>query len=151
MCNLKIALKQSRSVPGHWSVTGVITGVRQTPLSHVNLRAIQDKVPNAFISEAWKNKTIVPFIGKYVYCKVNADGFEIREATLKEVETHFADLRPSKTQKPKRDLSVTKNLSLDDIGLADAAYFGVKTANVATLRTFEFPERNVPNGFGDSF
>ena len=35
-------------------VAGIITGVRQTPLSHVNLRAIQDQVPNAFISEAWE-------------------------------------------------------------------------------------------------
>ena len=132
-------------------VAGVITGVRQTPLSHVNLRAIQDKVPNAFIAEAWKNSAIAPLIGKYVYYKVNADGFEIREATLKEVETHFDDLRPSKTQKPKRDLSVMKILPLDNIGFADASRFGVKTANVATLRTFGFPEGTVPNGFGIPF
>ena len=132
-------------------VAGVITGVQQTPLSHVNLRAIQDKVPNAFIAEAWKNDRIAPLIGKYVYYKVNADGFEIREATLKEVETHFADLRPPKVQKPERDLSVTKILQLDDIRFADAARFGVKTANVATLRTFGFPEETVPNGFGIPF
>ena len=132
-------------------VAGVITGVRQTPLSHVNLRAIQDKVPNAFIAEAWKSKRIAPLIGKYVYYKVNADGFEIREATLKEVETHFADLRPPKVQKPERDLSGTKILSLDDIKFADASRFGVKTANMATLRTFGFPESTVPKGFGIPF
>ena len=132
-------------------VAGVITGVRQTPLSHVNLRAIQDKVPNAFIAEAWENKEIAPLIGKYVYYKVNADGFEIREATLKEVETHFADVRPSKTQKPERDLSVTKILPLGNIGFADSSRFGVKTANVATLHTFGFPDGTVPNGFGVPF
>ena len=132
-------------------VAGVITGVRQTPLSHVNLRAIQDKVPNAFIAEAWKSERIAPLLGKYVYYQVNADGFEIREATLKEVETHFADVRPSKPQNPERDLSVTKILPLDDIGFADASRFGVKIANVATLRTFEFPEGTVPNGFGVPF
>ena len=82
---------------------------------------------------------------------MEADGFEIREATLKEVETHFADLRPPKTQKPKRDLSITKILPLDDIGFADASGFGVKTANVATLRTFGFPGGTVPNGFGIPF
>ncbi len=132
-------------------VAGVITGVRQTPLSHVNLRAIQDKVPNAFIAEAWKSEKIAPLIGKYIYYEVNADGFEIREATLKEVETHFADLRPSKAQKPERDLSVTKILPLDDIKFADASGFGVKTTNVATLRTFGFPDGTVPNGFGVPF
>ena len=132
-------------------VAGIITGVRQTPLSHVNLRAIQDKVPNAFIAEAWKSERIVPLIGKYVSYKVNADGFEIKEATLKEVETYFADLRPPKGQKPERDLSGTKILPLDDIRFADAARFGVKTANVATLRTFGFSEETVPNGFGIPF
>ena len=132
-------------------VAGVITGVRQTPLSHVNLRAIQDKVPNAFIAEAWENKEIAPLIGKYVYYKVNPDGFEIREASLKEVERHFSDLRPPKAQKPERDLSGTKILPLDDIKFADSARFGVKTVNVATLRTFGFPEETVPNGFGIPF
>lgn len=132
-------------------VAGIITGVRQTPLSHVNLRAIQDKVPNAFITEAWKNRLIAPLIGKYVYYKVNPDGFEIREATRKEVEVHFADLRPAKTQKPTRDLSAKKILPLDDIKFADSSSFGVKTANVATLRTFGFPAGTVPDGFGVPF
>lgn len=132
-------------------VAGTITGVRQTPLSHVNLRAIQDKVPNAFITKAWENRLIAPLIGKYVYYKVNADGFEIRAATREEVETHFADLRPTKTQKPKRNLSAKKILPLDDIKFADSSSFGVKTANVATLRTFGFPKGTVPNGFGVPF
>ena len=142
----------SKTLPNEMPrVAGVITGVRQTPLSHVNLRAIQDKVPNAFIAEAWENSTIAPLIGKYVYYRVDADGFEIREATLKEVETHFADLRPSKVQRPERDLSVKRILPLDNIGFSDASRFGVKTANLATLRTFGFPEGVVPNGFGIPF
>ena len=138
-----------KTLPNEMSrVAGVITGVRQTPLSHVNLRAVQDKIPNAFIAKAWENKEIAPLIGRYVYYEVNADGFEITEATFKEVETHFADLRPSKAQEPARDLSVTKVLPLDGIGFVDAARFGVKTANIATLRTLGFPEGTVPNGVG---
>ena len=138
-----------KTLPNEMSrVAGVITGVRQTPLSHVNLRAIQDKVPNAFIANAWENKEIASLIGRYVYYEVNADGFEIREATFKEVETHFSDIRPSRAQKPTRDLSVTKVMPLDGIGFSDAARFGVKTANIATLRTLGFPEGTVPNGFG---
>ena len=141
-----------KTLPNEMSrVAGVITGVRQTPLSHVNLRAIQDKVPNAFIANAWENKEIAPLIGRYVYYEVNADGFEIREATFKEVETHFSDLRPSRSQKPAQDLSVTKVLPLDGISFSDAARFGVKTANIATLRTLGFPEGTVPNGFGVPF
>ena len=132
-------------------VAGIITGVRQTPLSHVNLRAIQDQVPNAFIAEAWKNRKIAPLIGKYVYYRVDVDGFELREATPKEVEAHFADLRPADTQVPERDLSVRQIRPLDDIKFSDASGFGVKTANVATMRGFGFPEGTVPDGFGIPF
>ena len=32
-------------------VGGIMTSVVQTPLSHVNLRAIQDNVPNAYIAD----------------------------------------------------------------------------------------------------
>lgn len=132
-------------------VAGIITGVRQTPLSHVNLRALQDKVPNAFIDNAWENKQIKPLIGKYVYYKVNHDGFEIREATQTEVEAHFADIRPADKQTPKRNLSIGKILALDDIAFSDSSSFGVKTANMATLRTFDFPDGTVPDGFGVPF
>ena len=67
------------------------------------------------------------------------------------METHFADVRPSKMQEPERDLSVTKILSVDNIGFADSSRFGVKTANVATLRTLGFPDGTVPKGFGVPF
>ena len=132
-------------------VAGIITGVRQTPLSHVNLRAIQDSIPNAFISEAWKNRKIAPLIGKYVYYKVGADGFEIREATVKEIEAHFDNLRPKQTQIPGRDLSVRKIRPLNGIKFSDSSSFGVKTANMAALRGFGFPEGTVPDGFGIPF
>ena len=141
-----------KNLPNEMSrVAGIITGVRQTPLSHVNLRALQDKVPNAFITQAWENKDIKPLIGKYVYFKVNHDGYEIREATQNEVETHFASIRPPKAQIPKRNLSIKKFMQLDDIDFSDSDSFGVKTANIATLRTFELPKGTVPDGYGIPF
>ena len=132
-------------------VAGVITSTRQTPLSHVNLRAIQDKVPNAFINKAWESERIKPLIGKYVYFKVNHDGFEIREATKTEAENHFAGIRPANAQTPKRNLSIKQILPLDDIKFSNSSSFGVKTANVATLQTFGFPDGTVPDGFGVPF
>ena len=39
-------------------VAGIITTVAQTPLSHVNLRALQDRVPNAFVRDALDDATI---------------------------------------------------------------------------------------------
>ena len=32
-------------------VAGIVSTVPQTPLSHVNLRAVQDGIPNAFIRD----------------------------------------------------------------------------------------------------
>ena len=132
-------------------VGGIITTVPQTPLSHVNLRAIQDNVPNAYIEGALDIDTITNLIGKYVYFKVTAEGYEIREATLAEVEAHYADLRPTEPQTPARDLTVTQITPLDEIAFEDSDSFGVKTANLATLRTFGFPEGTIPDGFGVPF
>ena len=132
-------------------VGGVITTVPQTPLSHVNLRAIQDGVPNAYIEGALQDEGIASLVGGYVYLRVDADGYEIREATLEEVERHYADRRPAETQYPDRNLSVTAFRPLDDIGFDDSDAFGVKTANLATLRTFVFTEGVIPDGFGLPF
>jgi hypothetical protein len=132
-------------------VAGIITAVRQTPLSHVNLRAVQDRVPNAFITDAAENGTIQPLVGKFVSYKVTADGYEIREASVDEVEAHFADLRPTETQTPARDLSVTTARALDKVKFEDSSSVGVKAANLATLRTFGLQAGTVPDGFALPF
>lgn len=132
-------------------VAGVITSVRQTPLSHVNLRAVQDQVPNAFIANADQLESIKGLNGKYVFYKVTVDGYELREATSDEVESFFADLRPQQPQVPRRDLSVTTIRRLSDVQFADASSVGVKAANLAALRTFGLGEDTVPDGFAVPF
>jgi len=132
-------------------VGGIITAVPQTPLSHVNLRAIQDNVPNAYIKGALENEAITSLIGKHVCYKVEADAHEIREATLAEVQAHYTDLRPTESQVPVCDLTVTQITPLDEIGFEQSASFGVKTANLATLRTLGFPEGTIPDGYGIPF
>ncbi len=132
-------------------VAGIITAVRQTPLSHVNLRAVQDHVPNAFIIGSAENEAITKFIGKYVSYKVTADGYEIREATLDEVDAHFDTLRPAVSQVPPRDLTETAIRPLAEIKFEQSISFGVKAANMATLREIGLPEGTVPDGFAIPF
>lgn len=132
-------------------VGGIITAVPQTPLSHVNLRALQDRVPNAYIAGALDDPTISGLVGKYVYYRVGATDYEIRETTHEAVEAHYAALRPAEPSVPKRDLSVTAITPLDDISFEAWTSFGVKTANVATMRTFSLPDGTVPDGFGVPF
>ena len=136
------------TIPNELSrVAGLITTVPQTPLSHVNLRAVQDGVPNAFIRDALDEGDIDDLIGTYVHYSVTADGYSIRSATPAEVEAHFAASRPPGTQTPERDLTVTRITDLDDIGFDDWNAFGVKAANVAVLRTLGLPDGTVPDGF----
>ena len=48
-----------RHLPNELSaVAGVISLERQTPLSHVNLRAVQDGVPNAYVGNALEDPMV---------------------------------------------------------------------------------------------
>ncbi len=132
-------------------VAGIITEEFQTPLSHVNLRAVEDKVPNAFIKGASNDTTLVSLIGKYVRYEVSGSGYTLSEATAVEVEKHFASMRPKEPQNPERDLTVKRIRPLDDIGFADSSSVGVKAANLATLRKLGFGEGTVPDGFAVPF
>ena len=132
-------------------VAGIITTVAQTPLSHVNLRAVQDGVPNAFIRGALDKPDINALIGNYVQYTVTTDGYTIRAATKPEIDNHYASSRPTTAQTPQRDLSVTEITLLSEIGFGDWDAFGVKAANVAVLRTLDFPEGTVPDGFAIPF
>ena len=132
-------------------VAGIITTVPQTPLSHVNLRAVQDGVPNAFIRGALDNEDIDDLIDSFVHYTVGADGWTLRAATPAEVEAHYAASATSQAQVPQRNLAVTQITALSDIGFGDWTAFGVKAANVAVLGTLGFPAGTVPVGFAVPF
>lgn len=132
-------------------VGGIITSVIQTPLSHVNLRAIQDNVPNAYIKDPLDIDSIANLLGNYVHYKVEEDRYIFEEATLEEVNAWYEDIRPTDNQIPNRDLSQTSILPLDDIGFDMADAFGAKCSNVATMRTFGLPDGTIPDGFGVPF
>jgi hypothetical protein len=132
-------------------VAGVISEVRQTPLSHVNLRAIQDKVPNAFIEEGLNKDSIKSLLGKFVRYEVNSQGYRLREATQQEVDKHFAAIRPKEAVVPSRDLSVKEYRKLREITFNDSASFGAKTANLAAMHAFKLPAGIVPDGIGVPF
>ena len=132
-------------------VAGTITTVPQTPLSHVNLRAIQNGLPNAFIRDALSTDAITSLIGSYVYYAVSADGYTIRAATKADVDKHFATLRPTQTQTLQRDLTVTAITSLSSVSFADWTAFGVKAANVAELTKLSLPTGTTPVGYAVPF
>ncbi len=132
-------------------VAGIISTQPQTPLSHVDLRAKQNRIPNAFIRDAMDNAEISSLVGQYVYYRVTEDAFELRGATKAEVDAHYESLRPKSSQSPERDLSVQAITPLSEIGFEDYDAFGVKAANVAELGKLGFPAGTAPDGFAIPF
>ncbi|MFN3244437.1 MAG: PEP/pyruvate-binding domain-containing protein [Planctomycetota bacterium] len=132
-------------------VAGVLTAVRQTPLSHVNLRAVQDDVPNAFVHGIADDAAVQRLLGKFVRYAVTDGGYELREASQQEVDAHFEALRPQQEQVPPRDLSVREVRPFSAIGFDDSTSFGVKASNLATLRTFGFSDGRTPDGYAVPF
>ena len=132
-------------------VAGILTATPQTPLSHVNLRAVQDGIPNAYAKDALDHADVISLQGSYVRYEVTERRWELRAATLQEVEAHYEASRPAETQTPQRDLSITQITPLADIGFDDWRAFGVKAANLAVLHTLGFPEGTVPDGFAIPF
>ena len=132
-------------------VAGIISTVPQTPLSHVNLRAVQNGIPNAYIPGALDEPNIDELIGSYVRYEVQGRTYSIRRATKAEVDAHYASSRPAQAQTPQRDLSVTSITPLSDVGFDDWDSFGVKAANLAVLKALGFPAGTVPDGFAIPF
>ena len=131
-------------------VAGIISTVPQTPLSHVNLRAVQNGIPNAYVRDIRDDPVLAPLIGSYVRYEVTDTDWNLRAATKEEVDTHYEASRPQ-AQTPERDLSVTEITPLNEIGFDDWDAFGVKAANLAVLRALGFPDGTVPDGFAIPF
>ena len=71
-------------------VSGIMTSAIQTPLSHVNLRAGQQNIPNAYIKEPLAIDSIANLLGKNVYYRVEQNRYIIREASQTAVSyTHL--------------------------------------------------------------
>ena len=131
---------------------GVITTVPQTPLSHVNLRAIQNGTPNAFIRDALTDEAVTDLVGSYVHYRATANGYTLRAATKTDVDTHHAASRPKQTQTLQRDLTKTSITPLSSVSFADWTAFGVKAANVAELSKLTSLAAGVaPDGYAVPF
>ena len=125
-------------------VAGIISAVPQTPLSHVNLRAIQNGIPNAFIRGVLDDADIrAPH---RQLRPLRGDRGRIRPARSHQGGSRrsLRLARPAQDQTPERDLSVTAITPLSEIGFGDWTAFGVKAANVAVLGTLGFPEGTSP-------
>lgn len=140
-----------KSIPNDLSHTGgVITEAPQTNLSHVNLKAIQNRTPNAYVKNASTDPKIQALLGKMVRYEVTDQGFDIREATAEEAETYLESQRPSEVTKLTRTLTVRTIKPLSSLQNKDQRAFGAKSANLGELQRI-LSDGMVPKGFGVPF
>jgi pyruvate,water dikinase len=131
-------------------VSGIITSIPQTPLSHINLIAKQNNIPNAYIRDAFSSSKIASLIDKYVHFIVRDSEYILEEATEEDVNKYFDDLRPESTQIPTINNDEFLIKKFEDISFEEANVFGSKTTNIAELGRI-LPNGAVPEGVGISF
>ena len=111
-------------------VAGIISTTPQTPLSPLNLRALQSGVPSAVITDALSNSHIAALLGRFVKYEVSEYGGALREATSEEAEHHYESSTPPTEQTAARDLSVETIAALSGIGFNDRTAFPALIAKI---------------------
>ena len=140
-----------RTLPNDLShVRGIITDVSQTPLSHVNLKAKQNHIPNAYIKNASEQEEFLDLIGKPVRYTVTADGYHIEEVTLDALQNHLRQVAPASTRVPDIDFSATAIQELKDISKDRSTAFGSKAANMGEIHSL-LAEQHVISGHAIPF
>ncbi|MBF0469880.1 MAG: hypothetical protein HQL48_00745 [Gammaproteobacteria bacterium] len=128
---------------GH--VAGIITNTAQTPLSHTNLLALQNRVPNAYIKGAIADEELLRLKNHIVHFTVSAEGYRIEESDSQSVEQHYSSTHPRKVIEPAADLRVKSSERLSKLSAADASAYGTKAANLGELLNL-LPRGTVPDG-----
>jgi len=140
-----------RSLPNDLShVRGIITDVPQTPLSHVNLKAKQNAIPNAYIKNASAKEAFRALVNKPVRFTVTADGYQIEAATMNALDDHFQRVAPHSTRVPAMDMSQTTIAELRTVSKGDSAAFGAKAANMGEVYSL-LPDRHTISGHAIPF
>jgi Pyruvate phosphate dikinase, AMP/ATP-binding domain len=137
------------SYPDITPVSGIVSTVFSTPLSHVNLRAKTWNIPNAGIKDAAQKHAGLN--GKVVVLEVRDVDYLLREATPKEVKAWQAKQQATRTVRiPQADLKTRELRHLNAIRAKDTKIYGAKTANLGEIVSRN-PGVNVPDGFGIPF
>ena len=146
-----------RSLPNDLShVRGIITDVSQTPLSHVNLKAKQNNIPNAYIKNASTKKEFLKLVGRPVHFTVTADGYEIKETSHHSLKDNLENASPISTPIPDMNFKLVEILKLHDISKTDSVAFGAKASNMGELHSilskkYAIDGNAIPFYFYDSF
>ncbi len=135
-----------QSIPNDIShVAGIITTIPQTPLSHINLKAVQNGTPNVYIPGFTETDQYRSLLGKYVRLTASTGGYTIEEVPLSTAMEWLEASRPDTVTVLDRNLTETRIADLDEIRLINSTSYGSKAASLGEL-TWCLPSHAVPRG-----
>ncbi len=114
-------------------VAGIITTEFQTPLSHINVLSHNRGTPNMALRDGWTNPKLNNLLNKLVYLNVSLDSFYIREASLAEAQTFWAEKEPQTPRVLELDTVTTGLTDLSTANIESVSSIGGKAANFAEL------------------
>lgn len=135
-------------------VAGIVTGTRQGELSHVNVRALRRKTPNAYVQNPLQAFRV--YEDQLVKLILTQDGYQvIPNITVEEAETWWSEHRPSLPPLPPTDDETARMLMIDPSQrqIQPAEYitaYGGKAGNLAVAYEFLDPQYRV-EGFAIPF
>ncbi len=140
-----------KSVPndiGH--VAGIITTIPQTPLSHINLKAVQNGTPNIYVQGFTDTDLYKSLLGHYVRLTATTGEYYVEEIPFAEAVEWLDSARPDTVTVLTADLEESRILPLGDLRLANSPAYGAKAANLGEL-TWCIPSFSVPYGYAVPF
>ncbi|MEA3266861.1 MAG: PEP/pyruvate-binding domain-containing protein, partial [Candidatus Fermentibacteria bacterium] len=139
------------SIPNDIShVAGIITTIPQTPLSHINLIAIQNGTPNVYIPGFTDSQEYQALLGKYVKLTALPGGYTIKEISYAAAMLWLESVRPSEATILEREISEQRILPIDMIRLDNTSAYGAKAASLGEL-SWCLPSFSIPDGFAIPF
>tara|TARA_R110002073_G_scaffold142117_2_gene293581 strand:- start:108202 stop:110157 length:1956 start_codon:yes stop_codon:yes gene_type:complete len=138
------------SYPDISPVSGIMSMVFSTPLSHVNLRATAWGIPNAGYRKA--NADYKKLDGKVVFYEVGDREHTLRLATKVEIASYQQKRKQRRiVPVPPADLETANMPMLTALRAGHSRTYGSKTANLGEIASAGLADVNVPKGFGLPF
>lgn len=132
-------------------VSGVVTGSRQGPLSHVAVRSASRGTPNCYLKDAYGY--FESWAERLVRLECAQQGLLVREASTEEAQAYWEQLRPEPVAIQEPDREFDQLADLETLPLQNEAEravalarFGAKGRNLAWLRQNMDPSFT-PRGF----
>lgn len=121
-------------------ISGIVTTVFQSPLSHINVLSHNRGTPNMAYKNALADQQFTKRVGILVYLSVTPDSFVIRDAVLAEAEKFWKKNEPSIPQTMICNDTTQGLFELTSLSHQSIPLVGAKAANLGELTRISQPD-----------